>query len=58
MADEIPPRSLVTGAAYDVVALTASAGGFGALSAVLGSLEAISRRRSWSSSTSTLGIEA
>jgi two-component system chemotaxis response regulator CheB len=34
------PRSLVTEAAYDVVALAASAGGFGALSTVLGNLEA------------------
>lgn len=39
MADETLPHSLVTDAAYDVVALAASAGGFGALSAVLGSLD-------------------
>ena len=39
MAEETFPRSLVTDAAYDVVALAASAGGFGALSTVLGNLD-------------------
>jgi two-component system, chemotaxis family, protein-glutamate methylesterase/glutaminase len=40
VADETLPRSFVTPSAYDVVALAASAGGFGALSTVLGSLDA------------------
>jgi two-component system chemotaxis response regulator CheB len=40
VTDELLSPSLVTEAAYDVVALGASAGGFGALSTVLGALEA------------------